>query len=420
MTSRPLRCRRSHAGSRAASDRGGHRRSTEAGVHRSRASLPSRALRYPNEPPDRGARRRRDRPGGDRARGARAGRRRPRSTALRIELQAGPDRRLRDRPDRLARSPTRRSPSAARRTRCCSARSGGPQWPPEAKVRPEQGLLALRQQLGLFANLRPVTIHPQVIPSSPLRPELLRGVDLLVVRELTGGIYFGAKRREVDRAEDVCSYTVAEIERVVRVAGRLRAGAPPEAHLGGQGQRAGDLAALARGRHPGGARPSSPTSSSSTSWSTAARCSSSARPQVLRRHRHREPVRRHAHRRGGGARRLDRDAPLGVARRGDRAGSTSRSTARRRHSPAAAWPIPTGRSSARRCCSATRSDCPERPGRSRRRSAPRSRRACSPRTWPDRAGTRPPPEEAGSAVLRALRRVVLGRPRPEPRVEERR
>ena len=95
---------------------------------------------------------------------------------------------------------------------------GGPQWPPEAKIRPEQGLLALRQQLGLFANLRPVTIHPQIIPSSPLRPELLRGLDLLVVRELTGGIYFGAKRREADRAEDVCSYTVGEVERVVRAA----------------------------------------------------------------------------------------------------------------------------------------------------------------------------------------------------------
>ena len=95
---------------------------------------------------------------------------------------------------------------------------GGPRWPPEARVRPEQGLLALRRELGLFANLRPVTIHPQIIPSSPLRPELLRGVDLLVVRELTGGIYFGAKRREGDRAEDVCSYTVPEVERVVRAA----------------------------------------------------------------------------------------------------------------------------------------------------------------------------------------------------------
>jgi 3-isopropylmalate dehydrogenase len=95
---------------------------------------------------------------------------------------------------------------------------GGPQWPPEARVRPEQGLLALRRELGLFANLRPVTVHPMVIPSSPVRPELLRGVDLLVVRELTGGIYFGDKRREGDRAEDVCSYTVGEVERVVRAA----------------------------------------------------------------------------------------------------------------------------------------------------------------------------------------------------------
>ena len=95
---------------------------------------------------------------------------------------------------------------------------GGPQWPPEAKVRPEQGLLALRKELGLFANLRPVTIHPRIISSSPLRPELLRGVDLLVVRELTGGIYFGEKRRDANRAEDVCSYTVPEVERVVRAA----------------------------------------------------------------------------------------------------------------------------------------------------------------------------------------------------------
>ncbi|RRR70823.1 MAG: 3-isopropylmalate dehydrogenase [Candidatus Viridilinea halotolerans] len=103
---------------------------------------------------------------------------------------------------------------------------GGPKWDdPTAKVRPEQGLLAIRKTLGLFANLRPVTIHPLLVDASPLRPERLEGVDLLVVRELTGGIYFGEKRRERDAAgewaSDLCLYTEAEIVRVVRVAASL-------------------------------------------------------------------------------------------------------------------------------------------------------------------------------------------------------
>jgi 3-isopropylmalate dehydrogenase len=94
---------------------------------------------------------------------------------------------------------------------------GGPKWDdPKAKVRPEQGLLGIRRELGLFANLRPVTLHPKLASASPLRPELLVGVDLLVVRELTGGIYFGEKRREADRAIDTCVYTVEEVRRVVR------------------------------------------------------------------------------------------------------------------------------------------------------------------------------------------------------------
>jgi len=104
---------------------------------------------------------------------------------------------------------------------------GGPKWDdPRAKVRPEQGLLGIRKALGLFANLRPVTVHEQLVASSPLKAERLAGVDLVVVRELTGGIYFGEKSRttlgeEGERATDVCTYSTIEIERVVRVAGRL-------------------------------------------------------------------------------------------------------------------------------------------------------------------------------------------------------
>ncbi len=104
---------------------------------------------------------------------------------------------------------------------------GGPKWDdPNAAVRPEQGLLELRRSLGVFANLRPVVPHPSLIAASPLRPERLQGVDLMVVRELTGGIYFGEKHRERvedggERAVDVCTYTTEEIERVVRVAASL-------------------------------------------------------------------------------------------------------------------------------------------------------------------------------------------------------
>ncbi|NDY95241.1 3-isopropylmalate dehydrogenase [Wenzhouxiangella limi] len=99
---------------------------------------------------------------------------------------------------------------------------GGPRWDKvDSKIRPEQGLLGLRSGLGLFANLRPVTPHPALFGASPLKPEKLEGVDLVVVRELTGGLYFGRKLELPDQAEDVCTYTVAEIERVVRRAGDL-------------------------------------------------------------------------------------------------------------------------------------------------------------------------------------------------------
>lgn len=94
---------------------------------------------------------------------------------------------------------------------------GGPKWSdPKAKVRPEQGLLAIRRALGLYANLRPVKPHAAALGASPIKPHLLTGVDLMVVRELTGGIYFGQKQRSADAASDLCEYTVGEVERVVR------------------------------------------------------------------------------------------------------------------------------------------------------------------------------------------------------------
>jgi 3-isopropylmalate dehydrogenase len=102
---------------------------------------------------------------------------------------------------------------------------GGPKWADiPVEHRPEQGLLAIRKALGLFANLRPVTTMPELASASPLKPDRLKGVDILVIRELTGGIYFGKRARSADAAFDTCEYTVPEIERVCRVAGTLAMG----------------------------------------------------------------------------------------------------------------------------------------------------------------------------------------------------
>jgi 3-isopropylmalate dehydrogenase len=104
---------------------------------------------------------------------------------------------------------------------------GGPKWEdPNAKDRPERGLLALRKGLGVFANLRPVKVHPALIDSSPLKPEKLQGVDILVIRELTGGLYFGQpKLREMkdghERAVDTLEYYDYEVRRVVELAFKL-------------------------------------------------------------------------------------------------------------------------------------------------------------------------------------------------------
>jgi len=99
---------------------------------------------------------------------------------------------------------------------------GGPKWSaPNAAVRPEQGLLRLRKELGVYANLRPVKLHPSLIEASTIKADVLAGVDLVFVRELTGGIYFGEKKRSANSALDVCTYTIGEIERITRVAARL-------------------------------------------------------------------------------------------------------------------------------------------------------------------------------------------------------
>lgn len=99
---------------------------------------------------------------------------------------------------------------------------GGPKWDdPDAKVRPEQGLLAIRKELGLYANLRPVRVHPKLVAASPLKPEYLEGVDMMVVRELTGGSYFGEKHEGGDFASDLCTYSREEVERVVKRAGQI-------------------------------------------------------------------------------------------------------------------------------------------------------------------------------------------------------
>jgi 3-isopropylmalate dehydrogenase len=91
---------------------------------------------------------------------------------------------------------------------------------PKAKVRPEQGLLAMRQRLGLYANIRPVATFPSLIDKSPLKRDIVQDVDLVVIRELTGGIYFGTRGRSEDltSAFDTCVYTVEEVERILKLA----------------------------------------------------------------------------------------------------------------------------------------------------------------------------------------------------------
>ena len=99
---------------------------------------------------------------------------------------------------------------------------GGPKWSdPKAKTRPEKGLLDMRSDLGVYANLRQIKTYPQLIDNSPIENAKLKEIDILFVRELIGGIYFGEKEKTDDYAKDVCEYSASEIERIVKVAADL-------------------------------------------------------------------------------------------------------------------------------------------------------------------------------------------------------
>ena len=191
---------------------------------------------------------------------------------------------------------------------------GGPKWGPSAKVRPEQGLLRLRRELGVYANLRPIKLHPALRDSSVLKPEILDGVDLVFVRELTGGIYFGEKTRTATHATDLCSYSAPEIERITRVAGRLAMHAAQEDRLDRQIQRARNFAAVARSRRTRdqGGIPRRRARAHAGGFGRDALHQAAAR---LRRAAHRKHVRRHPHRRRRDARELARRVAVGVARR---------------------------------------------------------------------------------------------------------
>ncbi len=168
---------------------------------------------------------------------------------------------------------------------------GGPKWDttdPD-KPRPEQGLLGLRKALGLFANLRPVKAIPALLDASPLRRERIEGTDVIVVRELTGGIYFGEKTRTADSASDLCLYTREEIERIARVAFTASRGAVA---VGRQGERARDLPPVAPGRQRA-ARPRVPRGRTRARARRQRGDAARLTAEPLRRDPHGEHVRRH-------------------------------------------------------------------------------------------------------------------------------
>ena len=200
------------------------------------------------------------------------------------------------------RSPTRCSTPAAAPTPCCSPRSAARSGTAPTRTRRgrSRACSGLRKELGLFANIRPVRPSPALLDASPLKRERIEGTDLIVVRELTGGIYFGDRGLDGDTAHDTCVYSVAEIERIARVGFRMarrkvtsvdKANVLETSRLWRKTVRAlrGGGAAAARAHARGQRR-------------DAARVA----PGGVRRDPHREHVRRHPQRRGGDAHGLAR------------------------------------------------------------------------------------------------------------------
>ena len=269
------------------------------------------------------------------------------------------------------RCPQARWRPAARPMRCCSGPSA---VPPGMIRRPQRDrrtrCSSLRSSLELFANLRPVRAHESLAEASPLRPEVRRGADILIVRELTGGLYFGRPQgREesngVTSAVDTLRYTRPEIERIVELAFALAAGrrghltSVDKANVLATSRLWREVVDEAAVRHP--------EVSGRARARRLDRLPAPDRSATLRRHRHREPVRRHPLRRGGGHQRLARASrlrfPRGASRRSTaRSGCTSLSTEARRRSPGPAPPTRWQRWHRRRFCCATRS------GRRRRRT----------------------------------------------------
>ncbi len=196
---------------------------------------------------------------------------------------------------------------------------GGPQYDtlPRA-LRPEQGILAIRKALGLFANLRPAMLYPELAGASTLKPEVVAGLDLMIVRELTGDIYFGQPRGRRSNAAgeaegfDTMLYSEPEIRRIARVGFEIARKRGKQAVLGRQGERARYVDPVARSRDRGRRRLSGRRALAHVCRQRGD--AAGAQSEAVRRHRDRQYVRRHPLRRGVDARRLDRHAAVGFAR----------------------------------------------------------------------------------------------------------